>query len=123
MRRKIWIDEERYASCEVTTDGMTDFYLFDAFKDTKRRQEIVDAMNRNGFSIYAVSDKGVAVSRKYFIFKGVTFGLNQCSDIFDWFADSRKGDFTYYYDRIVFQHPDGNCYAAYLEDTSNYIKV
>lgn len=123
VTRKILIDGEHYATCEFKTDGETDYYHFVAFKSEKRRQEICDAMKRNGYSIYAVTNKGVMVNHKYFIFKGFTFGLKQCSDLFEWFDYSAKGDFTYYYDRIVFHHTDGHFYAAYLEDTDNYIKI
>ena len=122
MKRKIWLDGERFASLEVRNEGEIDIYQLDESTD-ERRKEIVNAMTRNGYSFFAVETTRVAVKHDWFIFDGYSFGLYQCSDIFDWFADSKKGDFTYYYDRIVFHHPDGRFYAAYIEDTSNYIGI
>ena len=121
--KKIWLDNERFVACEVTTDGEIDTYSFGEYTDELQWEKIVKAMESNGFCFYGLVYGKVMVKRKFFKFKGVIFHLNQCSDLFDWFEKSEKGDFTYYYDRIVFHHTDGKFYAAYLEDTSNFIEI
>lgn len=121
MRRKIWIDEEHFALCEVKQEKDYDYYHNLTHIDAK---SIAEAMKNNGFCVTNIVDGVIIVNKKRFFFlDNEDYVLNQCSDIFDWFGESQIWDFTYYYDRIVFHHPDGIFYAAYLEDTSNYIKV
>jgi hypothetical protein len=50
--------------------------------------------------------------------EGKNYALNQCEDIFKWFEDSVVGEFTRYYDRIVF-HTEYGFYAAYADNLSN----
>jgi hypothetical protein len=64
----------------------------------------------------------ININRRCFKFKGERYTLKQCSDIFEWFGDAEVYEFTYYYDRVVFHTPNG-FFAAYIEDTSNYIGV
>lgn len=126
MKRKIYLDGERYASCEVNNYGDVEVYLFGSSVDM---HEVAMAMGRNGFFVKQVfADEedeeyaSIVVDRQKFRFKGEDYTLNQCSDIFDWFGESQVGDFTYYYDRVVF-HTSLGFYAAYINDTSNYIRV
>ena len=124
MRRKIWIDGEHFIACEVVYQGgNVDSYIFDC---PKRRDELIKAMKDNGFDIVpskvSLQDE-ISVNRAVFHFQGELFTLNQCSDIFEWFENSCVSQFTYYYDRVVFHHYDGRIYAAYIEDTTNYMMI
>lgn len=49
---------------------------------------------------------------------GKTYTLNQCEDIWKWFKESVIGEYTRYYNRVVFHTEDG-FYAAYADDLSN----
>lgn len=49
---------------------------------------------------------------------GKTYTLNQCEDIWKWFKESVVGEFTRYYNSVVFNTEDG-FYAAYADDLSN----
>lgn len=49
---------------------------------------------------------------------GKTYTLNQCDDIFDWFESSAVGEFTRYYDKVVF-HTDEGIYSAYADNLNN----
>ena len=122
MKRKIWLDNERFIACEVVYQGgNVDAYFFDC-KD--RREELVQAMKDYGFNILpSYFGDEIRVNTAVFHFQGEQFTLKQCSDIFAWFGESCVGQFTYYYDRIVFHHYDGTFYAAFIEDTSNYIQI
>jgi len=82
-------------------------------------------MQENGFCIKSVfeEDAAICIDRTHFIFNGEIYSLNQCSDIFDWFGESQVGDFTYYYDRVVFHASKGHYFAAYIDDITNYIEV
>ena len=123
MKKKIWLDNERFIACDVSTEFKVDVYTFDC-KD--RRKELVEAMINNGFSILNADDVNedwIEVRRDRFVFLGETYCLNQCSDLFEWFGDSQVGEFTYYYSHLVFHHTDGRFYSADIEDTSNYIQI
>lgn len=123
MRRKIWLDGEHFIACEVVYQGGgVDSYLF----CSKRREELIRAMKDYGFDIIPSKlglENEISVNRAVFYFQGEQFTLKQCSDIFEWFGDSCVGQFTYYYDRVVFHHTDGKFYAAYIEDTTNFIEI
>ena len=49
---------------------------------------------------------------------GRTYVLNQCEDIWKWFKESIVGEFTRFYNRVVFHTEDG-FYSAYADDLSN----
>ena len=49
---------------------------------------------------------------------GKNYVLNQCEDIWEWFKESVIGEYTRYYDRVVFHTEDG-FYAAYADDLTN----
>jgi len=122
MKRKIFLDGGRYAQCEVDNYGDTDVYLFDSSVDLK---EVCNAMQANGLCVKAIHDEdsAVVVDRTKFLFKGDTYTLNQCSDLFDWFGESQAYDFTYYYDRVVFHTPNDYFYAAYRDNLDNYVRI
>lgn len=120
--KKIWLDNERFVACEVESSdcGQYDYYIC----PKNRVDEVVFAMMENGMVVNEWSyDTGViTINRRCFKFKGETYTLKQCSDIFEWFGDAQVYEFTYYYDRVVF-HTHNGFYAAYIENTSNYIGV
>ena len=120
MKRKIWLDANRFVSCEIENEGKLDIY-----KPYKMCPELVDAMGSNGYFLKGVNveHNEILVDRTLFLFNGGIYNLNQCSDLFEWFGESKVYEFTYYYNRIVFHHPDGRFYAAYIEDTDNYTKI
>lgn len=51
-------------------------------------------------------------------FLGTEYKLNQCDDLCSWFMDSRIGEYTNYYDKVIFHTIDG-FYAAYRDDLGN----
>lgn len=51
-------------------------------------------------------------------FLGINYTLNQCEDIWKWFEESIVGEFTRYYNSVVF-HTEEGFYAAYADDLSN----
>ncbi len=57
------------------------------------------------------------------IFMGEKFTLNQCDDIWQWFATSKVYEFTRFYDRVVFHAPNDYFYGAYRNDLSNYARI
>ena len=122
MKRKIYLNGERYVECRISNCEHIDVYSFD-FPDKK--EEIKQAMINNGYKLVIPMDEepdDIVVNRNQFYFKGEKYDLNQCSDIFEWFEESLVYEFTYYYDRIVFHTPLG-IIAAYIEDTSNYMRI
>ena len=59
----------------------------------------------------------------YVVFNGNHYSLNQCDgDIFEWFKNSSVGQYTNYYDKLVFHTREG-AEAAYKDDLSNYWKI
>ena len=119
--KKIWLDNERFVACEVESSdcGRYDYYIC----PKNRVDEVVKAMKDNGMCVLEWFDTGViTINRRCFKFKGERYTLKQCSDIFEWFGDAQVYEFTYYYDRVVFHTPSG-FFAAYIEDTSNYIGI
>lgn len=59
---------------------------------------------------------------KELLLDGETYILNQCEDIWKWFAESKVGEFTRYYAHTIF-HKRNGFYAAYSSDLSNGIYV
>jgi hypothetical protein len=56
-------------------------------------------------------------------FKGVEYILNQCQESLYEFTDhSKVGEFTHYFDRIVF-HTGNGFVAAYADDLSNCVNI
>lgn len=54
------------------------------------------------------------------ILNGETYTLNQAEDedLYQWFEESKVGEFTRFYSQYVFHKANG-CYAAYVNDISN----
>ena len=55
-------------------------------------------------------------------FLGTEYKLNQCDDLCRWFAESCVGEYTNYYDKVVF-HTTRGFYAAYRDNLGNNWKV
>ena len=119
MKRKVFLSDNRYITCEVTNGDNN----IDIYEPYKMSEELVDAMRDNGYYLKEVQDDAILVDRTYFFFKNGCYILNQCSDLFEWFGDSQIGDFTYYYNKVVFHAFDGRFYAADIDDTTNYIMI
>ena len=118
---KIWINPERFALCEVEQNAKLDIYHI--VSSGFGIETIKKAMVENGYFIVDADEDVIVVDRQSFFFKGERYSLNQCSDLWDWFGESRVYEFTYYYDRIVFHSPDRHFYGAFIEDTDNYTKI
>lgn len=90
---------------------------------------LAEHLKANGMEVVSIFDKGtygtgrVDVDRNVYHFKGDTYKANQCEDIFKWFSESNEGDFTYYYDRVVFHSKGRKFYAAYRDDINNFVEV
>ena len=41
------------------------------------------------------------------VLNGETYKLNQCTDIWEWFGTSHKGEYTHYYTYLVFNTDKG----------------
>lgn len=119
MKRKIWLDDVRYAVCEVEHGDNN----IDIYEPNYMSSDLVNAMRDNGYYLKEVQDDAVLVDRTFFFFKNGCYRLNQCSDLFEWFGDSQVGDFTYYYNKVVFHSFDGRFYAADIDDTTNFIQI
>ena len=119
MKRKIWLDGERFVLCEITRQqGEFDYYSC----PKERMVEVIEAMRYNGMLVASADGSSICVNRTKMWFQGELYNLNQCSDIFEWFQSSAF-EFTYYYDRVVFHTHDGKFCAAYREDLNNYIEI
>lgn len=49
---------------------------------------------------------------------GLKYVLNQCCNIWEWFTSSKVGEYTRFYDKVVFHTYDG-FYAAYYNNLNN----
>ena len=86
-------------------------------------ERVSDYLRKNGAKVLSINTSDVPqridVDRSVYRFKGEEYTLNQCeTDLFGWFEHSNDGEFTYYYDKIVFHTEDGFI-AAYRDDISN----
>ena len=92
-------------------------------------KHLAEHLKANGMEVLSVFDKGsygtgrVDIDRNVYHFKGDTYKINQCDDIFNFITQSNEGDFTYYYDRVVFHTKGRKFFAAYRNDISNYIEI
>ena len=121
VTKKIWLDANRFVSCEVD-DRSSD--TFDFYTSPKERVfDVVTAMRYNGMLVASIDGNRICVNRTKMWFQGDLYKLRQCSDLFEWFGDSQIGDFTYYYNKVVFHAFDGRFYAADIDDTTNYIMI
>ena len=120
MQRRIEIDGVTYI-CNVSHTEETEFW------SCAKEQLIADFLKRNGAEVidaYRGDVTGVVVvERTIYHFQGALYMLHQCEgDLFEWFSDAMCGDFTYYYDKIVFC-TDNGFVAAYRDNISNIIKI
>ena len=60
---------------------------------------------------------------KEITFRGDKFTLNQCEDIWQWFATSKVFEFTHYYSQLVFHAPNDYFYAAYKDNLDNFVRI
>ena len=121
VTRKIWLDANRFVSCEVDDRSSDTFDFYTCPKD--RVFEVVSAIRNNGMLVASIDGNRICVNHTKMWFQVDLYKLRQCSDLFEWFGESKKGEFTYYYDRVVFHTHSGKFCAAYFEDLNNYIEI
>lgn len=57
-------------------------------------------------------------------FRGEPYTLNQAQEnIYEWIDRSKPGEFTYYYDKVVFHTERDGYIAAYRDDLDNYFNI
>ena len=116
----------------ITIDGLT--YLCNVshienieFWTCANAKKVAEHLKKNGAVVLNVDctdvPNRIQVKRDEYKFKGDTYFLNQCEgNIFEWAGQTIEGDFTYYYDMVVF-HTDEGFVAAYRDDITNTIKI
>lgn len=71
-------------------------------------------------------DKQNTTTRNGINFLGNIYTLNQCSDedetLYEWMSRSKIGEYTVYYDKLVFKTKDG-VIAAYKDNLNNYWSI
>lgn len=117
LQRWVLVGGMAWAICNIThNDNIEHWSCFDG-------EGVAEVLRRNGREVITIKDGEVDVDTNIFHFKGETYQLNQCDEIFDWFAKSKEGDFTYYSDRIVFHTHGRKFIAAYRDDIDNFMEV
>lgn len=115
MQRRITIDGLTYI-CNVSHDDEVEYW---SVANAKRLAEFLTG---NGYEVTAIDDAGlpqrVEIDKSVFNFQGEVYHLNQCEDLIEWTQASVVGEFSYYYDKIVFHTSDGFV-AAYRDDINN----
>lgn len=115
MKKIIQIDGVGHY-CEVTHSEKTEFWRCgDA-------EKVAKALKANGKAVVGIHTGLVEVNRLFYTFLGNTYMLEQCDDLLEWFRTSLCGDFTYYYNHVVFNTEDGFI-SAYADDINNYIAI
>lgn len=56
--------------------------------------------------------------KKTIIFDNIRYVLNQAEDIWEWFGESKVGEYTHFYSKLVF-HKEEGFYAAYKDNLTN----
>ena len=56
-------------------------------------------------------------------FQEQQYVLNQAEDLFEFIDNSKSGEYTVYYDRLVFHTERNGFIAAYKDDLSNYWEI
>lgn len=113
--RKVYVsyeDDEECWNCERCIDGT---------------QRVADYLRAQGYHIIQVVNEDgehyIKVNRLVHDLNGVSYKRNQCDgDIFEWFNNALIGDFTYYFDKLIFNTEDGFV-AAYRDNINNNIKI
>ncbi len=90
-------------------------------------EKVAEHLKKNGAVLLEIDctdvPQRIQVKRDEYKFKGKTYLLTQCEgNIFEWAGQTIEGDFTYYYDMVVF-HTDEGFVAAYRDDITNTVKI
>lgn len=87
-------------------------------------QAVAEELKRNGMVVTNIREgvptSVIEVDTSRFHVWNYTYHLNQCEDLLEWVRTSKAGEFTNYYDKVVFHHPEGRFIAAYRDDINNY---
>lgn len=85
-------------------------------------EKVAEELKRNGFEVVAIQagcpSSTIQVDNSIYNFMDDVYHLNQCEDIIEWCASSVVGEFSYYYDKVIFHTHDGFV-AAYRDDINN----
>lgn len=116
MERRIEIDGLTYI-CHVSHDGETEYW------SVSNANELAEFLKKQGYKVTRIvtetCPQSVWVDKNIRIFNDDPYFLNQCEgDLIEWIDDSMCGDFTNYYDKVLFNTEDGFI-AAYRDDISN----
>ena len=116
MQRRIVIGNVTYI-CNLSHDDETEYW------SVANAKKLAEHLKKNGYKVMQVNDKdcpqSVWVKKNEHTFKGEIYFLNQCEgDLIDWVGSSMVNDFTYYYDKILFNTEQGFV-AAYRDDINN----
>lgn len=116
MQRRIKIDGLTYI-CNVCHNDETEFWT------VSNAKVLANYLTKQGYRVTDVHVDGipqvVEVEKKTRIFEGQVYFLNQCEgDLLEWISNSVMNDFTYYYDKVLFNSEDGFI-AAYRDDINN----
>lgn len=116
MQKRITIDGLTYI-CNVSHDDEKEYW------SCANAKLVADYLTQNGYDVAAVHNDGcpqmVEVNKNIRYFNGETYLLKQCEgDLCEWIRGSLIGDFTYYFDKVLFNTDDGFV-AAYSEDINN----
>ena len=119
--KKIWLSDTACRQVYVSFGSDEEYWNCEQCKNDVQR--VAEFLKKNGFDILEVADvEGehyVKIDRNVHDFNGERYILNQCTgDIFEWFRNAIIGDFTYYFDKLVFNTEDGFV-AAYIENINN----
>ena len=107
--------------CDVTHTDNIQYWT------TANAKLVAEHLMKNGAKVISIDDTGcpqrLCVDKGVYYFLGNEYTLKEIeSDLVDWCVDSRNGQFTYYYDKVVFNTKNG-IYAAYRDNISNWWKI
>lgn len=122
MQRRITIDGLTYI-CNVSHRDNIEYWRV-AYTGAER---IAKELEKNGMVVLAVKEdlptSIIEIDKNAYRFNGKTYKLHQCDgDLFEWHMVTTTGEFTYYYDKVVFVTSDG-VIAAYRDDITNVIRI
>lgn len=87
-------------------------------------KKVAEALEKNGLVVVSIDDSDlpekIEVDTSRYHVWNYTYHLNQCEDLLEWIRTSKAGEFTNYYDKVVFHHPEGKFIAAYRDDINNF---
>lgn len=125
MRKRIWLNDTEIRQVYITYGDNKEYWNCEGCKNDVHR--IAEYLKSQGYDINQVVDEDdeqyIEVNRSVHDFKGKRYLLNQCDgDVFEWFRNATIGDFTYYFDKLIFNTEDGFV-AAYRDDINNNCKI